>query len=106
MSEKKDKHNEVKDGANKNSSNAGKISKIEDIKITPNDVVARMVNYQDGSMGIQTFFRPTKKWFDGGLDFGSYMWAPSATASYLRSVDFTDEEIEKIFDGFTGIPID
>lgn len=79
-----------------------KIAKIRDIVITPEDIVARLVKYEDGTGSVQTFFRPDGKWYEGGLDGGTFVISPSPDGEYLKEIGFSDEEIALIFEGFTG----
>ncbi len=79
-----------------------KIAKIRDIIITPEDIVARLVKYEDGTGSVQTFFRPHKKWREGGLDDGTFVISPSPDEDYMKEIGFSDEEVALIFEGFTG----
>lgn len=83
-----------------------KIAKVRDIVITPENIVARLVKYEDGTGSIQTFFRPHGKWYEGGLDDGSFVIAPSANEEYLRQAGYTEEEMELVFEGFNGPDLD
>lgn len=82
------------------------IVKIHDIVVTPEDIVARLVKFDDGTGAVQTFFRPDKQWVDGGLEVDSFVMAPSAAEETLEEIGYTDEEIDLVFEGFEDPDLD
>lgn len=76
-----------------------KIVEIEHPKITKDDIVARVVTFEDGTAAIQTFSRPHKKWIEGGLDWYAHAFANGVTEEYLKEAGYTDEEIKLVYEG-------
>lgn len=83
-----------------------KIKRIQEIVITPQDVVARLVEYEDESGAIHTFFRPHRKWYEGGLDVDTFIISPTVNEYYLMQAGYTKEEMDLVFEGFNGTDLD
>lgn len=72
---------------------------IEHPTITSDNIIARVVEFEDGTGEIQTYFRPSNEWTSHGMDAGTQMISPEVTREFLEQEGFKNEEISVILEG-------